>query len=109
MRNRVAPDGVRMDRNLVTALGRSVTVMASLPVTLVLVATQAAADPAAPTLAAESLPSNLTIPVGVGAVILGLGGLVAGAFRRRRISLARSEAPTAVIEKIVEPVRGERV
>jgi hypothetical protein len=84
-------------------LRRWATVTALLPVMLVAVAARAVAD------TDEGLTSSFGVagPVGIVAVLAGIGGLVAGLLRRRRTEVARSEAQTAVIEKIVDPVRGE--
>jgi hypothetical protein len=81
------------------------TMAALLPTMLVTVATQAAADPVA---VDQVVTSSFGVagPVGIIAVLAGIGGLAAGLLRRRRTEVARSEAQTAVIEKIVDPVRG---
>jgi hypothetical protein len=61
-------------------------------VALVVATVQAGADPAAADdVTAEQVSSGVVGPVGLAAVILGVGGLVVGLLRRhRRIALARA-------------------
>jgi hypothetical protein len=61
-----------------------VVVMVLVPATLAVVAAQAGADPAGPDdLAAGAFSLDIARPVGLVAVLLGLGGLVVGLLRRR--------------------------
>ncbi|HEU5473911.1 MAG TPA: hypothetical protein VFV67_24965 [Actinophytocola sp.] len=89
-------------------LARVAAVLTVPPGILLAAAGQASADGLAAVPAAAD-GFNIAGPVGVAAVLMGIGGLVTGLLRRRRTVVSRSEAPTAVIEKIVEPVRGESV
>jgi hypothetical protein len=94
MRNRVADRGVR------TLLVRVVVVMVLVPATLAVVAAQAGADPAGPdNLAAAAFSLDVARPVGIVAVLLGVGGLVVGLLRRRIGSCRAVSASRALLDQ----------
>ena len=93
MRNRVAHDGAHVTRGSVTRAVRVTAVLMVLPAVLFIAAAQfASADTG---VAEERFSSGLAGPVGIVAVILGIGGLVAGLVRRRKLSAARAAAMLA--------------
>ncbi|MFL6145846.1 MAG: hypothetical protein ACJ72N_28765 [Labedaea sp.] len=105
MRNRVAHSGVHAVRRwAVRAVGGAAT-LAVLPTVLVIaVAAPAAADTVG-SAAAERWSFGL---VGVAAVLFGLGGVVIGLFRRRRVRAMAAMLDTRPMAPIVaDPARTE--
>lgn len=91
MRNRVADRGVRK------LLVRAALMMVMVPATLAVVAAQAGAEPARPvSQAADHFSLAVAGPVGIVAVLLGVGGLVAGLLRRR-IGASRSASASRTL------------
>lgn len=91
MRDRVARTDTRSVRALATNAARATGALAVLPTLLLLVSAQAAAaEGSGDAVAADPLTSGLVAPVGIGAVLIGFGGLVIGLLRRRRIATARA-------------------
>jgi hypothetical protein len=96
VRDRVTYPAARSARAAVRVV-RTASILAALPVALLVAAAQSAA--AEPTLAQGPAAADLSFgtagPVGIAAVIFGIGGLVAGLLRRRRLA-ARSAPPRPV-------------
>jgi uncharacterized membrane protein len=89
-------------------------IMALVPVVLVAVAgtASAAEEIGAEDVAAESVSYGLAGPVGIAAVVLGIGGLVTGLLRHRRRVTATAAAVAAAItgpQPAVEQAGGEQV
>lgn len=98
MRNRVTYQAARSARGVLRIrVVRTASVLAALPVALLVAAAQTAA--AEVTLAQGPAAADLSFgaagPVGIAAVVVGIGGLVAGLLRRRRLA-ARSAATRTV-------------
>lgn len=98
MRNRV----VRGQRTRLRRLVRTSVVLALVPAFLAALAGVATAAP----LAADSMPSGMGGPFSIAAVVIGLGGLIAGLLRHRRRVIA-SVPPVVPPAPVVEPT-GER-
>lgn len=108
MRNQVAPKAARARAAVTSTLVRMSVVVALVPA-LVAAALVTAAQPAAAAVdeqvAAEGGAFGLAGPVGIAAVVVGFGGLVAGLLRHRRRELG---AAMRVAQAPVEPRAGER-
>ncbi|HWM03518.1 MAG TPA: hypothetical protein VNP92_14390 [Actinophytocola sp.] len=113
MRNRVALTAARTRAAMMSKLVRMSVIMALVPVVLVTAAQAAAAD----TLAAEEIAADgvagLAGPVGIGAVVLGFGGLIIGLLRHRRRDAGALPVPGALPvldaqRPTPEPAGGER-
>lgn len=102
MRNRV----VRGQRPRLRRLVRTSVVLALVPALLAALAGVASAAP----LAADSMPSGMGGPFSIAAVVIGLGGLIAGLLRHRRrvIAPVRPVAPPAPPAPVVAEPTGER-
>jgi len=87
VRNRVALKAARMRAAAMSKLVRLSVVLAVVPAVLVTGAQIAAADDRA---AVDSASVGLAGPVGIAAVVLGFGGLVAGLLRHRRREVGMS-------------------
>lgn len=97
MRNRVTCQAARSARAAAVRVVRTASILAALPVVVLAAATQPAAAEAtlAQGPAAAELSFGAAGPVGIAAVIIGIGGLIAGLLRRRRLA-ARTTAPRTV-------------
>ena len=104
MRNRVAHGDARVTRALVARAVRVTAVLTLLPAALFVSGAQVAS---ADNGVAEGRFSPGVGMVGLVAVILGVGGLMAGLVRRRRLSAARTAAPLATGQPTPEPARSE--
>lgn len=102
MRNRVARSDVRGQRTRLRRLVRTCVVLAMVPAFLAALAGVATAAP----VAADSMPSGMGGPFSIAAVVIGLGGLIAGLLRHRRRAIT-SVPPVAPPAPVVEPT-GER-
>jgi hypothetical protein len=110
MRNRVAHDGVHTVRGLVAGTARVAAVLALIPAALVAVAMDAGADPATTgDVATERFSFGVAGPVGIVAVVLGVGGLVLGLMRHRRTVAARVAAMAVQKTEPMPAIRGEHV
>jgi hypothetical protein len=87
VRNPVAHSSVHRVQGLTVRVTRVAAVLALLPAAFVLVATASAGADTG--VAAEQGSFGVAGPVGIGAVILGVGGLVVGLVRRHRTKAAR--------------------
>ena len=109
MRNRVA-HGVAQHVQRMRAIMARVAVLIAVPAILVGVTAHTAyADPA---VAVEQLSSSAAGPVGIVAVLIGVGGLVAGLLRRRRITTrppATVAEPQPVPTPAAQAASGSRV
>lgn len=106
MRNRVARSDVRGQRTRLRRLVRTSVVLALVPAFLAALAGMATAAP----VAAESAPSGMGGPFSIAAVVIGLGGLIAGLLRHRRRAIASVPPvapPTPAPAPLPEPT-GER-
>ena len=97
MRNRVAHGGARVTQPLVARTVRVVGVLTVLPAALFIAGAQVASADTG--VADGRFPYGLGGVVGIVAVILGVGGLVAGLLRRRRVSAARAAAMLAAAQR----------
>ena len=104
MRNRVALKAARMRAAVMSKLVRMSVVMAMVPVALVAAAQSASAESSG-RVAAESSSFGLAGPVGIAAVVVGFGGLVAGLLRHRR---REAGAAMQVARQRVDPRGGDR-
>jgi hypothetical protein len=106
VRNRVAPKAARTRAAVTSTLVRMSVVMTLVPalaVAALVTAAQPAAAAADDQVAAESVSYGLLGPVGIAAVVLGFGGLVAGLLRHRR----RDAGAAMPVRPPVEPHTGE--
>lgn len=105
MRTRVASSDVRGQRTRTRRLVRTSVVLALVPAFLAALAGVAAAAP----VAADSMPSGMGGPFSIAAVVIGLGGLIAGLLRHRRrvITSVPPVAPVVPPAPVAEPT-GER-
>jgi hypothetical protein len=102
VRNRVAHDGARVTGALVARAVRVTAVLTVLPVALFVTGAQVAS---ADNGVAEGRFSSGVGMVGLVAVILGVGGLMVGLVRRRRLSATRAAAALLAGEPKPEPDR----
>ena len=100
MRDRVAPKVARTRAAVTSKLVRISVVMVLVPLSLVAGADLAAAE-TADKVAAESVSYGLAGPVGIAAVVVGFGGLIAGLLRHRR-------REAIAVRNAVERCAGER-
>jgi hypothetical protein len=106
VRNRVAHGGARVTQPLVARTMRVMGVLTVLPAALFIAGAQVASADTG--VAADGrFPYNLGGVVGIVAVIVGVGGLVAGLLRRRRLSATRAAALLDARPANPEPVRSE--
>ena len=104
MRNRVALKAARTRAAVMSKLVRVSVVMALVPVALVAAAHSASAA-SEQRVTADSASFGLLGPVGIAAVVLGFGGLVAGLLRHRR---REAGAAMQVARRRVDPRGGDR-
>lgn len=114
MRNRVVSAAART----AATTSKLVLVMVLVPVALV-TAAQSASAAADDDVAATGMSFGLLGPVGIGAVVLGFGGLVIGLLRHRRREATASTVtlpvdssgtlPVLEATQPIEPATGERV
>jgi hypothetical protein len=105
VRNRVADDGAQVTQGLVARAVPVTVVLTVLPAALFVVGAQAASADTG--VADGRFTFGVGGSVGIVAVILGVGGLVAGLLRRRRLSAARAADLLAVPQPKSEPARSE--
>jgi hypothetical protein len=105
VRNRVAHDDARTTRAVVLRGVRVTALLAAASLALLVASAQVAAADSA--VADERFSTGLGGLVGIFAVALGLGGLVAGLLRRRKISAARAATLVAAPQPQPEPAHSE--
>jgi len=105
VRNRVAHDDARVTRALVARTVRVTAVLTVLPAVLFVVGAQVAS--AENGVAEARFSFGVGGTVGIVAVLLGLGGLVVGLLRRRKLSATRAAALIAANRPQPTPARTE--
>lgn len=101
MRNRVAHDGARVTRGMVARGVRVTAVLTVLPVALFVAGAQVASADSG--VVEGRLSFGVGGIVGFAAVLIGVGGLLAGLLRRRRIAAARA-AEVLAARQTTKPV-----